>query len=119
LDTFLEMPGLDVATARLVPVAGAGGWLARVPHAVLFSADASDEQLEELLAATQGAASSTEVLGQVVTLLSGPASSERPPFALVTTSGANVVVLVYGDQTVSLEDEAGDRTDLSAGLGPG
>ena len=109
------MSGLDVATARLVPVAGAGGWIARVPHAVLFSAAASEEQLNELLQACEGGSSSAEVLGRVVALLSGAPSYDRPSFALVTTAGPDVVVLVHGDQTVALEDASGDHTHLSAG----
>ncbi|HWG72878.1 MAG TPA: FHA domain-containing protein [Acidimicrobiales bacterium] len=108
------MPGLDVATARLVPVAGSSGWVVHLDHAVAFVTGTDAASVAELVEVCAGSTSSAEVLGRVVGRLSTTPAKEWPGFALVTSSGADVVILVHGDAKVEVERAEGADLHLSA-----
>ena len=65
-----------------------------------------------------GARSPAEVLGRVVSRLSRPSATQWPAFALVTSGGTSgdgeVVVLVHGETSVSIERAEGPELHLSA-----
>lgn len=109
------VPAFDLATARLVPFTGTGGWVWRSGHAAGYVNGASEWGVVGLLAACEGASSAEEVVGRVVAALSGDTDEPWPAFSLVTAAAAGgVTVLVHGAGEVVVERDGGERVRVIA-----
>jgi hypothetical protein len=109
------MPTFDLADARLIPASGSGGWVWRATHAAGYVSGDSEWGVVGLLAACEGASSPEEVLGRVITALSGGEDQQWPPFTLVTAApSGGVTVVVHGPGDVLVERKGGDRVRVAA-----
>ncbi len=99
---------MDLASARLVPAAGGGGWLARLPGAVVF-VPGDGEEAREMVSACLACAGAMELLGGVGSRLADPRAAPWPPFVLVAARGAEVVVVVHGPVEVAVERAGGQE----------
>ncbi len=106
------MTGMDLASARLVP-AGDGGWLARLPGAVVFVPDDGDEA-RDMISACLACDGAMELLGGVGSRLADPRARPWPPFVLVAARGPELVAVVHGPVEVVVE-RAGDKERLYGG----
>lgn len=79
-----------------------------------FVSGTDADRVAELVEVCAGSTSSAEVLGRVVGRLSTTPAKEWPGFALVTSSGPDVVILVHGDAKVAVERADGADLHLSA-----
>ena len=91
----LAVTSIDISLARLVPTAGAGGWLYRLPGAVVWIPD-SDQDIGQLLAACLASGSPTGLLATVAARLADPQAAPWPPFAILVARGADMVAVVHG-----------------------
>ena len=107
------MSGLELSSARLVPVPGPDGWLARLPGAVVWAPDDS-EAADELLAACLAAGGPIELLGRVGSRLADPHAAPWPPFAIFAARGPDLVAVVHGPAEV-VADCDGAETSLFGG----
>ncbi len=109
------MPTFDLASARLVPAPGSGGWVWRAAHAAGYVSGDREWGVVGLLAACEGASSPDEVMGRVVGALAGESSERWPAFALVTAGpSGGATVLVHGSGDVLVERQNGDRLTVKA-----
>lgn len=106
------MTGMDLASARLVP-AGDGGWLARLPGAIVFVPD-DGEEAREMISACLACDGALELLGGVGSRLADPRATPWPPFVLVAARGAELVAVVHGPVEVVVE-RAGENERLYGG----
>ncbi len=89
------MTGIDLSTARLVPVTGGQGWLARLPGAVVWVLGPA-KQAGELISTCLAAPGPTELLGRVGSRLSDSQAAPWPPFVIVAARGPDLVSVVHG-----------------------
>jgi hypothetical protein len=109
----LAVSDTDFSSARLVPVAGSDGWLARLPGSVVWIP--GDGQIErDLVAACLTAASPTELLARTGAHLVDPDASELPPFAILAARDVGLVAIVHGPVQVTV-DQDGDERALYGG----
>ncbi len=106
------MTGMDLASARLVP-AGDGGWLARLPGAVVFVPH-DGEEAREMISACMACDGAMELLGGVGSRLADPRATPWPPFVLVAARGPELVAVVHGPVEVVVE-RSGDKERLYGG----
>jgi len=104
--------GMDLASARLVP-AGDGGWLARLPGAVVFVPH-DGEEAREMISACMACDGAMELLGGVGSRLADPRATPWPPFVLVAARGPELVAVVHGPVEVVVE-RSGDKERLYGG----
>jgi hypothetical protein len=109
----LAVTGMDLLSARLVPAGCDGGWLARLPGAVVFVPD-DGEDAREMISACLACAGAMELLGSVGSRLADPRATLWPPFALVAARGADLVAVVHGPVAL-IAERAGDRERLYGG----
>ncbi len=100
------MSGTDLSSARLVPVPGGEGWLARLTGAVVW-VPGPGPSASELLAACLAAANPTELLGKVGSRLADPEAAPWPPFAIIASRGGELVSVVHGPVEVEVLQEGG------------
>lgn len=100
----LAVTSIDISLARLVPTAGAGGWLHRLPGAVVWIPD-SDQDTGQLLAACLAAESPTGLLATVAARLADPQAAPWPPFAILVARGTDMVAVVHGPVEVNVEQD--------------
>ena len=103
---------MDLASARLVP-AGDGGWLARLPGAVVFVPH-DGEEAREMISACMACDGAMELLGGVGSRLADPRATPWPPFVLVAARGPELVAVVHGPVEVVVE-RSGDKERLYGG----
>jgi hypothetical protein len=103
---------MDLASARLVP-AGDGGWLARLPGAVVFVPH-DGEEAREMISACLACDGAMELLGGVGSRLADPRAAPWPPFVLVAARGPELVAVVHGPVEVVVE-RSGDKERLYGG----
>jgi len=105
----LAVSDTDFSSARLVPVAGSDGWLARLPGSVVWiPGDGPAER--ELVAVCLTAASPTELLARTGTRLVDPDASPLPPFAILAARGPGLVAIVHGPVEVTVDQDGDERT---------
>jgi len=105
----LAVSDTDFSSARLVPVAGSDGWLARLPGSVVWIP--GDGQVErELVAACLTAASPTELLARTGAHLVDPDASPLPPFAILAARDVGLVAIVHGPVQVTVDQDGDERT---------
>jgi len=105
----LAVSDTDFSSARLVPVAGSDGWLARLPGAVVWiPGDGPGER--ELVAACLTAASPTELLARTGTHLVDPDSAPLPAFAILAARDPGLVAVVHGPVQVTVDQDGDERT---------
>ena len=105
----LAVSDTDFSSARLVPVAGSDGWLARLPGAVVWiPGDGPDER--ELVAACLTAASPTELLARTGTQLVDPEAAPLPAFAILAARDPGLVAIVHGPVQVTVDQDGDERT---------
>ncbi|HYA43988.1 MAG TPA: hypothetical protein VED59_00155, partial [Acidimicrobiales bacterium] len=85
---------------RLAPVPGSGGWLARLPGAVVW-VPGGGLAADEFLAACLAATGPIEMLGKVGSRLADPRAKSWPAFALVAERHHELVAVVYGSVEVT------------------
>lgn len=104
----LPVTGLDFAAARLVPVTGTGGWLARIPGAVLWVPDGSagSQQFISSCVAADGPAGLLARLGRC---LADPSAKQWPAFAVLADRQGELVVLVHGPADVTVDYAGGSQ----------
>jgi hypothetical protein len=109
------VPTFDLASARLAPAPGSGGWVWRAAHAAGYVSGEREWGVVGLVAACEGASSPDEVMGRVVAALAGESSEKWPAFALVTAGpSGGVTVLVHGSSDVLVERQNGERLTVAA-----
>ncbi len=106
--TVCAVVSIDISSARLVPGAGEGGWLCRLPSAVVWAPGHGDEA-EELVRTCLSAGSAAELLGRVGSHLADPQGAAWPPFAIVAARGADVVAVVHGPVALQVRHGSGDE----------
>ena len=105
----LAVSDTDFSSARLVPVAGSDGWLARLPGAVVWvPGDGQDER--ELVAACLTAASPSELLARTGARLVDPEATPLPAFAILAARDPGLVAIVHGPVEVTVDQEGDERT---------
>ena len=105
----LAVSDTDFSSARLVPVAGSDGWLARLPGSVVWIP--GDGQVErDLVAACLTAASPTELLARTGAHLVDPDASSMPPFAILAARDVGLVAIVHGPVQVTVDQDGDERT---------
>jgi hypothetical protein len=107
------MSGIDLSTARLVPVAGVEGWLARLPGAVVWVLGPA-KQAGELLSTCLAAPGPSELLGRVGSRLADSQAAPWPPFVIVAVRGPDLVSVVHGPVELGAVQE-GSETSLYGG----
>jgi len=109
----LAVSDMDFSSARLVPVAGPDGWLARLPGAVVWVP--GDGQVErELVTGCLTASSPTELLARTGAHLADPQAAPLPAFALLVARDLGLVAIVHGPVQVTV-DQGGDERTLYGG----
>ncbi len=86
---------MDLFSARLVPVRGEGGWLARLPGAVVFVPN-DGEDAREMVSACLACGGAMELLGGVGSRLADPRAAPWPSFVVIAARGAELVAVVHG-----------------------
>jgi hypothetical protein len=109
----LAVTGMDLLSARLVPSGGEGGWLARIPGAVVFVPN-DGQDAQEMISVCLACGGAMEMLGGVGSRLADPRALPWPPFALVAARGAELVAVVHGPVELVVE-RAGDKERLYGG----
>jgi hypothetical protein len=105
----LAVSDTDFSSARLVPVAGSDGWLARLPGSVVWIP--GDGQVErDLVAACLTATSPTELLARTGAHLVDPDASPLPPFAILAARDVGLVAIVHGPVQVTVDQDGDERT---------
>jgi hypothetical protein len=104
---------MDLFSARLVPVGGEGGWLARLPGAVVFVPH-DGEDAREMVSACLACGGAMELLGGVGSRLADPRAAPWPPFVVIAARGAELVAVVHGPVEVVVE-RAADEERLYGG----
>ena len=105
----LAVSDTDFSSARLVPVAGSDGWLARLPGAVVWvPGDGQDER--ELVAACLTAASPSELLARTGSRLVDPETTPLPAFAILAGRDDGLVAIVHGPVQVTVDQDGDERT---------
>lgn len=104
----------DFSRARLVPALGAGGWLCRLPKAVVW-APGTNQGSAAFVAACLAATDPTDLLGRVGSRLADPRAEPWPPFAIAAQRGDDLVAVVHGPVEVVVESAAGQESRLYGG----
>ena len=104
---------MDFSSARLVPVAGTDGWLARVPGAIIW-APGDGEAVRELVAACLIAGSATELLRRTGAHLADPDAEAWPAFAMLVSRADGLIAIVHGPVELTV-DQDGDGHTLFGG----
>jgi hypothetical protein len=102
----LAVNGADLGLARLAPLAGEEGWLARLPGAVIFLPRGGDDS-EQVLSSCLASGGGTDLLAGVGTRLADLTSAPLPPLVIVGARGDDLVVLVHGPVELTIEREGG------------
>lgn len=109
----LAVSDMDLSSARLVPVVGTDGWLARLPGAVVW-VTGERQAARELIGACLAAGSPTELLGRTGAHLADPEAAAWPPFALLVSRGPELVAIVHGPVEMTV-DQDGEEHRLYGG----
>jgi hypothetical protein len=105
----LAVSDTEFSSARLVPVAGSDGWLARLPGSVVWIP--GDGQVErDLVAACLTATSPTELLARTGAHLVDPDASPLPSFAILAARDVGLVAIVHGPVQVTVDQDGDERT---------
>jgi hypothetical protein len=104
----------DFSAARLVPKFGPGGWLCRLPRAVVWAPGASQASAA-FVAACLCATDPTDLLGRVGSRLADPRAEPWPAFVIAAQRGDDLVAVVHGPVEVGVESAAGEQSRLFGG----